>query len=1112
MKNGRLNSDDFNLIEFAKNYSNQQRNYSPIMKKERKPAKYYIIEECPNKSLLNKSINEDLYNSQYQNYTNPINYIQQYPNYMTSNNFYPSRQNMVYYENVIPPGNKYIYNDSNYNYNFVPNFVPQSANDRMYMNMSQMANINEFQNENNINPHKNKVKADKYKNGINLNISNFETQYPLTYLNDDPYHKRKPLIQNYIKKYMMNFKSPDDFPSRIFNKNNDKKVVNISQIKPLINIPEDQGNIQFKNSNNEQDSVSSSIFHKKNKSQRQFDNNALKGEYYQIYNNNKNDRNISINNYYNNIYESTKGRINKSTFYDDERSRNTDESYKIPKFDITTKIQRNRSKNRSIGKNSLKKFHIQERYITKLKIFINHLEQYYILSFQNYFRYFIGQLKTYKKSKFDKNKDLLLKRFQRVRNKRNDFLYKLNNISPDKDATLHNINNIKKIKKINNISYLVNNRSVYIPKKNIYQGHDLNNLTLNSENSSTINFKEFNILKNASSRNRNKIPTESNLSSYYNSVSNYTKIDKKKINQDYSVDNINKKRNDFIYKNKNNLNKSQDNSYSFNRRLNISNDRQKYNTSANNSLNKNSIVYVKPKPKMNLKQSLNRNKSGINKRLNDKDGLSSILKESIFKNSINNTDNKINYNALCNNSFNINSIDGLRSPIKSNKYHTRNISDIAQEVIDNANINTNKKSNQKTENNGVSDGNSDISNGNDNINEDVIEEIIIKDINTYDKRLSVFIKYIISPKAKQKFLKMKLQRRLKNIKNVDDKKGMFLLEFEHTDSFELIDPLAILNSHFKYSEYSNQRKMEMKEVKEISEENESNNNSAEEDENNYNKLLKMINIFEKYKSENILYFKEYFFGKMSNSDTNINIETLTQRDIFNNIKNNFQTLEISNLSDNDNNYNLSSFIKDDNKEDDENENQKNNYNKTGENWKYNLNNNLLGKDKSFKNEEENYFSGNIKMVRKKLLNFNKINDICKKRNSVRVKIEKNKLLKNVIKDKDPEAKKEEFELRRKNKLKLIILRKMNHFKYNKRAKRHFLRIWKNNIKINDNNQNALNNKGDNENENLIKMKEKINNLRLYLIKYIFKNSEEKNDEEDEEEEEDDGEESEQNKK
>ena len=1110
MKNGRLNSDDFNLITFAKNYSNQKRKYSPIMKKERKPAKYYIIEECPNKSLLNKNINEDLYNSQYQNYTNPINYIQQYPNYMTSNNFYPSRQNMVYYENVIPPGNKYIYNDNNYNYNYVPNFVPQIANDRIYMNIGQMGNINEFQKENNINSYKNKIKPDKYKNGVNLNISNFETQYPLTYLNDDPYHKRKPLIQNYIKKYMMNFKSPDDFPSRIFNKNNDKKIVNISQIKPLINIPEDQGNIQFKNSNNEQDSVSSSIYHKKNKSQRQFDNNALKGEYYQIYNNNKNDRNISINNYYNNIYESTKGRINKSTFYDD-RSRNTDESYKYPKFDITTKIQRNRSKNRSIGKNSLKKFHIQERYITKLKIFINHLEQYYILSFQNYFRYFIGQLKSYKKSNFDKNKDLLLKRFQRVRNNRSDFLYKLNNISPDKDATLNNINNIKKIKKINNISYLDNNRSVYIPKKNIYQGHDLNNLTLNSENSSTINFKEFNNLKNASSRNRFKIPTESNLSSYYNSVSNYTNIDKKKINQDYSVDNINKRRNDFIYKNKNNLNKSQDNSYSFNRRLNISNDRQKSNTSANNSVNKNSFVYIKPKAKINLKQSLNRNKSGANKSLNDKDGLSSILNESIFKNSINNTDNKINYNALCNNSFNINSIDGLRSPIKSNKYHTRNISDIAQEVIDNANLNT-KKSNQKTENNGISDGNSDISNGNDNINEDVIEEIIIKDINTYDKRLSVFIKYIISQKAKQKFLKMKLQRRLKNIKNEDDKKGMFLLEFEHTDSFELIDPLAILNSHFKYSEYSNQRKMEMKEVKEISEENESNNNSAEEDENNYHKLLKMINILEKYKNENILYFKEYFFDQISNCDKNINIETLTQRDIFNNIKNNFQTLEISNLSDNDNNYNLSSFIKDDNTEDDENENLKNNYNKTGENWKYNLNNNLLGKDKSFKNEEENYFSGNIKMVRKKLLNFNKINDICKKRNSVRVKIEKNKLLKNVIKDKDPEAKKEEFELRRRNKLKLIILRKMNHFKYNKRAKRHFLRIWRNNKNINDNNQNTLNNKGDNENENLIKMKEKINNLRLHLIKYIFKNSKEQNDEEDEEEEEDDGEESEQNKK
>jgi hypothetical protein len=308
--------------------------------------------------------------------------------------------------------------------------------------------------------------------------------------------------------------------------------------------------------------------------------------------------------------------------------------------------------------------------------------------------------------------------------------------------------------------------------------------------------------------------------------------------------------------------------------------------------------------------------------------------------------------------------------------------------------------------------------------------------------------------------------------------------------------------------------MEMKEVKEISEENESNNNSIiEKDEKMYNKLLNMVNILEKFRNENILYFKEHFFNQISTCNSNINLETLTQKDIFNNIKNNFQTLEINILSDNDNIYNLSSFIKDDNnKEDDENENQNNKYNKTGENWKNNLNNNLIGKDKSFNNEEENYFSGNIKMVRKKLLNFNKINDICKKRNSVRVKIKKNKLLKNVIKDKDPEAKKEEIELRRRNKLKLIVLRKMNHFKYNKRAKRHFLRIWRNNKSINDNNLNVINNKSNNEDENLIKMKEKINNFRLHLIKYTFKNSEEENDEEDEEEEDDDGEESEKNKK
>lgn len=1110
MKNERLGSNDFNPIQFAKKYSNSNKKYSPIMKRERKPAKYYIIEECPNKGFLNKSINEDLLNSQYQNYTNPINFIQQYPNYMTSNNFYPSRQNMVLYENINPPGNKYLYNDNNYNYNYAPIFVPQSANDRTYMNMSNMANLDEFQKENNINLHKNKIRADKYQNGINLNISNFETQYPLTYLNDDPYHKRKPLIQNYIKNYMMNFKNPDELPSITFKKNKDKKIVNISQIKPLINITEEQGSIPFKNSNNEQDSVSSGIFHKKNKSQRQLNNNVLKGEYYQIYNNNKNDRNISINNYYNNIYESTKGRINQGGFYDDERSRNTDESYKCPKFDITTKIQRSRSKNRSIGKNSLKKFHIQERYITKLKIFINHLEQYYILSFQNYFRYFIGQLKSFKKLDFDKNKVLLLKRFQRVRNNRSEYLNTLNNISPDKNASYSNINNAKKSKTISNISYLDNNRSVYIPKKNIYQAHDLNNITLNSENSSSINFKEFNHFKNVSSRNRNKIPTEGNLSSYYNSVSNYTKVENRKTNQEYSVDNINNKRSDFIYRNKNNINKSHDNSNSFNRRLNISNDRQKSNSSANNSHNKNSMIYVKPKAKMNLKKALNRNKSGINISANDKNGLSSILNDSIFKNSINNTDNKIKNNTLYNNSFNMSNIDGLRSPIKSKKYHTRNISDIAQEVIDNANLNTNKKSNIKKEKNGISDSNSEISNENENTNEDIIEEIIIKDIISYDKKLSVFIKYIISPKAKQNFLKMKLQRRLKSIKDINNNKGMFLLEFDHTDSFELISPLSILNSHYRINDYSNQRKMEMKEVKEISEENESNNYSViEEDESIYNKLLNMINILEKYKNEYILYFYKYFFDLLLNEDSNINIETLTQRDIFNNIKNNFQTLEISNLSDNDNNYNLSSFIKDDNNKDDddenENENQTNIYNKTEENWKSNLKNHLLAQERSCNNEENNYFSGNINVVRKKLLNFNKINDICKKRNSVKVKIEKNKLLKHVIKEKDPIAKKEEIEFRKKNKLKLIILRKMNHFKYNKRAKRHFLRIWRNNKSIN---------KRNNEDENFIKIKEKINKLKLHLIKYFFKNTGKKNAEEDENEEEEDeeGEESERSKK
>ena len=334
---------------------------------------------------------------------------------------------------------------------------------------------------------------------------------------------------------------------------------------------------------------------------------------------------------------------------------------------------------------------------------------------------------------------------------------------------------------------------------------------------------------------------------------------------------------------------------------------------------------------------------------------------------------------------------------------------------------------------------------------------------------------------------MKLKR-LENKKEKDDNKDLKIKEC--TDSFQLVSFFQKINPYFRNNIYSNHRKMEMKEVKEISEE----NDSIIEDENKNNMILNIINILEKYKNKNILYLKKYFFEQLINFYSNINQKALTERNIFKNIKTNFQSFDIGNLSDSDNNYNFFSFRKiDKNAKDNRNENQVNKYYKTGENWKSNLLFSMFEKERNLQNEEDNYFSGNISMLEEKNLNLHKKNGTYnKKRNS----------FKNGIKDKESVIKKEDFELRKENKLKIILLRKINNFKYNIRAKRFYFGIWKNDKSKKDICHIILKNKRINEDESIICINQKIINLRLHLIKYILTKSDKQNDEEVEEEDED----------
>ena len=1001
MNQERLDSNMFNTI----NYSDMNRRILPLTEKERNFGQNYIIESYPN-STLNKSLimNKEL-NSQndnyYENYTNITNFTQHNPNTLDCNSFYPQ----IFYGNRISPKNKYLYADGNIIYNYIPAIAQKCDNDRFYIKVNNIKNIDSIdsrQNEDNRKSNKQKIKANKYQSEINLNISNSETKYPVTFFNTESSYKRKNFIKNKIIRNMMNSKNYDDSHSLSFKKNKNKRNMNISQISSKKN-----------NKSQDQNSYDSRIYHKKNNSHLYSSINALKGKYNKVHINNKNDG-INFNNYYNHINKSPKKKDKDSSY---DKSKYTESNYnKCSKCDIINRIQRSRSKDKS---KNYKKNQIDK---SQLKKSIKILEYILASSIENNFHYFIKNLKF-----GIKKRKLLLKRYSNkpTRNNYNTTI----NASPQKNASFNNTNN-------NNLD---NKKSVHIPKKNMLQGHKPKSLTINNDNVSSIKIKKFNRFKN--SRNRNE-----------NFFSNLSEEEIIKTNHDCS-DYLSKKINNLTKKNKNenknSLNKTQDNS-NFSRRYNISNDKQIYNTSVNNTLINNSKVYYKPKVKRNLKETINKNKKFVNKSILNKDSPPSLIKDSLIKKNENRNKNispNNNQNILIKN-------DSFISPIKCNKNHYSSIANISQEIIDNASLNSYKANYSKR------DGFSDNSIENEDTNVDKIKEI--KKEESYYKNLSIVVKYIISPKTKQKFLEMKNQR----VKNIEEKGDNEELKIKCTDSFQLFSFYSKINPHFINSEYSNYRKMEMKEVKEISEE----NDSIIEDENKINIL---INILDKCINKINLNLKKNSFEQLIKLYSKIKRETLKERKIFKNIKNNFQSLDLSYLSDSDNNYNIFSFRKmDKNTKDKRNENHINNYNKTGENWKSNLLFGMTEKERNVQNEEENYFSGNISLLEEKNLNLHKKKDIFNKKiNS----------FKNANKDKEPDDKKEEFALRKENKLKLILIGKIHGYKNNIRTKRYYFGILKNGKSIN-------------EDENLICIKQKIKNFRLHLIKYVLEKSYKQNDE------------------
>ena len=1034
---------NINKLNYINKYQNRKRSISPQIINERNLNYYYSNEENPKKN--------NIYN-QNQNYRNKINIIQQnmpqeyIPSYNIPNNYYPMPTSRnIYYEPFIPPNNQYIFTDNNYNY--IPNIIPQNSK-------SNIISQNDYTNEDNNETNKNRI--DKYKNGVNLNISNYETQYPMTFLSADPYKKRN--IQNIFNN---NDKiNNNDIYTKTFQKNKKNKNFNISKINHM--------NMNMNSNINDLGGEVQNI-PARNKSKKKYGNNSNKinkikynEEFNDNYSNNNiksekhyflKDRNNEIykNSYYN-IYTNPKRAIN---YEDEQRPFN----YKNNK--INYNYRHNNEKNNNILK---RKINVNEnekknKYIYKIKKFIDHIEQYFIISFHNYFYFFLEKLAVYNKNEINKNKNSLLKRFQRIKNNNNiryekNDLYFSKNYSPNKYPINNDLNNdyinsmsirnFKKLNKYNTYSNIFKN--IYVPKKKL---EHMENIELIEQNRNSLNpNSNYGHQKNRSLDYFPNIAKEYQNNSTYNHRLNLS-LDFNQMNnfkyqrdsyKDNSVDKINK---NYINNRNSYLNKNNSHDLLLNK---LSPRANSYHRKINDNFNKKNIIYVKPKAsKINLKRKvINKNNlinlNDINENNSNKNYTNSFNNTTTFKNNSNyiynnifNNNKNVNDNIVYNthnDSIFIKNAEGFRSPMKTKfKAHSKHISDLPIEPNNN-NLNDNKYKNLIYLN--INDNNSDDNNDNNdnkNINEvigneDLIEETIIKDICTYDKKLWVFIKYIISPKAKQKFLKMKIKRlkSMKNSKNYYLNKELYSLKQIHTDSIELISPISKLNSYTKYNNFSYNKNMI---IKEISEEKESvNNSNIQDDENLNNKLLNMVNILEDYKKRNYLYFYEYFFNILDfytneNDDNKDNANV--HKNIFKNILNNFNYPNISNSSNKkkkkiknfsyENTKNTNKNIYDDNNIYNSNENSEDNK----KHYKRNLFR-YIQKTKLIKNknDEDKYFLGNINIIRNKLYNLSINNDLSKKSNSSRDYLNKRKIYDEY-----------KFDLLRKYILKFILKRKQN---------------------------------------------------------------------------------------
>ncbi len=296
---------------------------------------------------------------------------------------------------------------------------------------------------------------------------------------------------------------------------------------------------------------------------------------------------------------------------------------------------------------------------------------------------------------------------------------------------------------------------------------------------------------------------------------------------------------------------------------------------------------------------------------------------------------------------------------------------------------------------------------------------------------------------------MRIRRKLSNLKdnrNIFLNNELKLIEPSKPESIQLIPPLTLLNTHIMNG--SNKFGV-------IIEENGFN------DYNDFKQLiLKLFNIIENYKRKNVLFFYKEFFDKLKS-----NLITLSQKKIFEDIKNSFKNLDntdISNVS-NDLIQNNDTEINNDNNSNKDNNN--NSKTKNNNNKKLCLRRNLFRdlniprlnlEDKSFSKDEINLNLNKSDLYEKSecsedINSIGKLNSSgfydCPKKRAFRIKITKYKIFREKI---EPKKKndikkdiiKEDEEMRRKNKMIILLTDKFSHYNNCLRIIKNYFNLWK----------------------------------------------------------------------